>query len=209
MSTNLPTREPQVFTAGDTVQFQRVVSDYPATAFTLSYVLRGPTTIKFNAAQVPGTGDYFVGIAANTTANYKDGLYSVQAYASNATSRFSVPTFFPQVTILPDPSRYVDGTFDNRSFAQRTLDACETALLALSARQVTTASVNGQSYSIQNISALQALRMRMKEEVRSEQDVINYAAGLGVRKNILVRYPPVWASSAGPGSWSGQVPPIQ
>lgn len=207
MSTNLPTREPQVFIAGDTLSFVRQVSNYPASSgWTLSYVLRGPTTIKINAVTY-STSDYLVSESAANTANWTAGVYSVQAYVSNSTGyRYSVDTWFPKITIKPDPSKYVEGSASNLTFAQRTLLAVETAIESLSSKKVATASVNGQSYSIQSLNQLVALRQRMREEVRSEEDAINYAAGLGVSKNILVRYPPLntqgWVTQEG-------VPPIQ
>ena len=208
MSTNLPCREPQQFTAGDTINWVRTLDNYPASSgWTLSYVLRGPTTIKVNAATYQ-TSDYIVSIPANTTANYKDGLYSIQAYVSNSGGyRYTVPTWVPLTTIRPDPAKYVDGAFDNLTFAQRTLAAVEAAIFGLSSRKVSSASVNGQSYSIQDLFKLQSLRQRCREEVRSEQDAINTAAGLGVSKNVLVRYPPIYNSTWGSTVYPG-VPPV-
>ena len=208
MSTNLPCREPQQFTAGDTINWVRTLDNYPASAgWTLSYVLRGPQTIKVNASTYQ-TSDYIVSIPAANTTNYKDGLYSVAAYVTNSGGyRYTVPTWFPLITVRPDPSKYVDGTASNLTFAQRTLAAVETAIENLSARKVASASVNGQSYSIQNLQALQSLRQRMREEVRSEQDAINTAAGLGVSKNVLVRYPPIYNSTWGSTVYPG-VPPV-
>ncbi len=207
MSTNLPTREPQVFTAGDTLTFVRQVSDYPASAgWALSYVLRGPTTIRSNAVTY-STSDYLIYESAANTSNWTAGVYSLQAYVTNSGGyRYSVDTWFPKITVKPDPSKYVEGSASNLTFAQRTLIAVESAIESLSSKKVATASVNGQSYSIQNIQALNSLRQRMREEVRSEEDAINYAAGLGVSKNILVRYPPL--SSQGWVTQEG-VPPIQ
>lgn len=210
MSTNVPGyREPQQFTAGDTLNWIRTLDNFPASSgWVLSYVLRGPKTIKVNAATY-ATSDYIVSIPAANTANYAPGLYSVAAYVTNSGGyRYTVPTWFPLITIKPDPAKYVDGTASNLTFAQRTLAAVETAIENLASRKVSSASVNGQSYSIQDLFKLQSLRQRMREEVRSEQDAINTAAGLGVSKNILVRYPPLYNSTWGQYSAEG-VPPVQ
>jgi hypothetical protein len=190
MSTpNIPTKEPQIITAGDTIEFIRTISDYPASdGWTLSYVLRGPQTYRTNATTYQ-TSDYRVALASNTTANYLPGLYSLEAYVTNATARYSVETWFPQVTVRENPAAYTDQAFDNRTFAAKTLAACETAILKLGSRTVQTASVNGQSYSIQQLPALLALRNRMREEVQAQQDAISVAAGLGAKKNVLVRFP--------------------
>lgn len=193
MSTNLPTKEPQQITAGDTVQWLRAVDNYPASSgWTLSYVFRGPQTIKQNATTYANSADYIVTMSPANTANYKAGLYSIEAYVSDGTNRYSVATWFPQITVKANPAAYVDGSADNRSFAARTLAACETAIYSLSSRKVQSASVNGQTYSIQSLASLIALRNRMREEVQSEQDAINVAAGLGSKKNVYVRFPPMY-----------------
>lgn len=207
MSTLPIYREPQEITAGDTVVWYRVVSDFPASAgWTLNYVFRGPNTIKLTAATYQ-TSNYVVTIAASVTADYKPGLYSIEAYVTNGSGeRFSVETWFPKTTIKPNPAAYVEGTADNRTFAQITLAACESALLALASRKVASTSVNGQSYAIQDITKLISLRNRMREEVQSEQDAILFAAGLGGKKNILVQFPPLNNQA----TWFQEgVPPIQ
>lgn len=206
MSSQPSYKEPQQITAGDTVIWYRVVSDFPASeGWTLYYVLRGPTTIKLTAATFQ-TANYVVEVADTITADWKPGLYSIQAYVSDGTDRFSVETWFPKVTIKPNPAAFVEGAASNLTFAQATLAAVETALLALASRKVSSASVNGQSYSIQDLTKLTALRNRMREEVQSEQDAILFAAGLGGKKNILVQFPPLNNQA----NWYQEgVPPVQ
>jgi len=206
MSSQPSYKEPQQITAGDTVIWYRVVSDFPASeGWTLNYVLRGPTTIKLTAATFQ-TANYVVEVADTVTADWKPGLYSIQAYVSDGTDRFSVETWFPKVTIKPNPAAFVEGAASNLTFAQATLAAVETALLALASRKVSSASVNGQSYSIQDLTKLTALRNRMREEVQSEQDAILFAAGLGGKKNILVQFPPMNNQA----NWYQEgVPPVQ
>lgn len=206
MSSQPSYKEPQQITAGDTIVWYRVVSDFPASeGWTLNYVLRGPTTIKLTAATFQ-TANYVVEVADTVTADWKPGLYSMQAYVSDGTDRFTVQTWFPKLTIKPNPANFVEGSASNLTFAQATLVAVETALLALASRKVSSASVNGQSYSIQDVTKLVALRNRMREEVQSEQDAILFAAGLGGKKNILVQFPPMNNQA----NWYQEgVPPIQ
>ena len=198
MSTNVPSQEPQSITAGDSVSWLKTLADFsPPTGWLLSYVIRGPSTYRFNATN--SGGDYLTYLPAATTANYSAGLYTIQAYVSNSGGyRYSVDTLFPQITIRENPATFTESTKDNRSFAARTLAACETALEALASRKVAQASVNGQSYSITDITKLIALRNRMREEVQSEQDAQNVAAGLGTQKNILVRYPGMYPVAGWP-----------
>lgn len=206
MSTQPIYKEPQEITAGDTVQWFRVVSNYPASeGWTLYYVLRGTQTIKLTASTFQ-TSNYVVTVADTVTADWKPGLYSIAAYVDNGSERYVIQTWFPKLTIKPNPAAYIEGTASNLTFAQITLAACETALLALASRKVSSASVNGQSYAIQDITKLTALRNRMREEVQSEQDAILYAAGLGGKKNILVQFPPL-NNQAWPWYQEG-VPPV-
>ena len=206
MSSQPSYREPQQITAGDTIVWYRVVSDFPASeGWTLKYVLRGPTTINLTATTFQ-TSNYKVEVADTVTADWKPGLYSMVAFVENGSERFTVETWFPKLTIKPNPAAYVEGSASNLTFAQATLAAVESALLALASRKVSSASVNGQSYSIQDITKLTALRNRMREEVQSEQDAILFAAGLGGKKNILVQFPPLNNQA----NWYQEgVPPIQ
>ena len=206
MSNQPSYREPQSIVAGDTVTWYRVISNFPASeGWVLYYVLRGPQTIKLTATTFQ-TSNYQVTVADTVTADWKPGLYSISAYVDDGIERFTVTTWFPKLTIKPNPAAQVEGTASNLTFAQLTLTACESALLALASRKVSSTSVNGQSYAIQDIAKLVSLRNRMREEVQSEEDAILYAAGLGGKKNILVQFPPL-NNAAAPWYQEG-VPPV-
>ena len=83
----IPTTEPSSIKAGMTVKWKRTLSDYPATLWTLTYVLfKAGTQIKFNAS-ADGT-DHSVTLAKATTAAYTAGNYTWQAYVDDGSERF-------------------------------------------------------------------------------------------------------------------------
>ena len=138
------------------------------------------------------TSDFLVTIAAATSANYKPGVYSLAAFVKDLATgltRYTIKPRFPFVTIDENPANYVKGSSDNLTFASRTLALVETTITKLASRAVSSASINGQSYNLQDMTKLVILRNRLREEVQSEQDAISVAAGLGAKKNILVRFP--------------------
>lgn len=214
-SVPIPCDELKEFTSGDYVQWSKTLTQFPSTDYTLKYQLRGPQEYTITAA-VYQTSSYLVTLSASTTASYKAGYYSLVAFVTDIATellRYSVCPRFPFLTVKENPAAYVNGSANNLTWAARTLAAVEQTIFQLSSRQVTSASVNGQSYNIQDLGKLYALRNRTAEVVRSEQDAINIKAGLGAKKNILVRFPPLnggmqWLpgmtnnSWLPPGSWS-------
>lgn len=196
MSLSILWSEPQQFTAGDTVQWSRALSDFPSTAYALWYQLRGPQEINITSA-VYQTSNYLVTLTAAQTAAFKAGRYSIVPYVKDLATgltRYAPPVIkarFPFLTVLENPQNYTAGSASNLSWAAQTLALVESTITKLANRSVVTASVNGQTYSLQDMAKLLSLRQRMAEIVRSEEDAINVAAGLGGKKNILVRFPPL------------------
>lgn len=192
MSVPIPNFEPNRFTSGETVQWSRSSSEFPSTSYTLTYQFRGPTQEFQTVGAVYQTSNYLMTLTAVQTALLGAGKYSIAAFVVDIATgllRYTFRTRFPFFDVLPNPAKYVEGSSDNLTWAAKNLVAIEATLLKLNSRQVSSASVNGQSYSLQNINELLKMRNRMKEIIRSEEDAINVAAGLGAKKNILVRFP--------------------
>lgn len=125
----------QRIVAGDTLEFATSVPDYPATAWTLTHVLRGrAASAALDAltltAAANGT-DYLTTVTAATTAGWAAGDYTIVAQVTAGLARHTLDAVALSngtlrsniITILANPS---DGdAFDDRSHAQRTLDALE------------------------------------------------------------------------------------
>lgn len=115
MAITIPTSEPTVVTANDTMQWQRLLAKYPTSdGWAYSYALRGPENIDIDA-----DSDGIVIESAPETA----GDYSVQGYATKGTQRF---TFYAgTLTVKPDLAAITSATYDGRSTTKIILDALD------------------------------------------------------------------------------------
>ena len=75
MTAPIPTTEPTELRAGDTWKWTRSLSDYPASIWTLTYVLVQAAVQKSITASASGD-DFSVSVAKATTAAYAEGLWS-------------------------------------------------------------------------------------------------------------------------------------
>lgn len=199
-------REPQFIYAGDYVQWTRSSDDFPAGSWTLNYVLRGPQVYTF-ASTAQGS-DFLITLAGTVTAAWKPGWYLVEAYVIDTEAqRFPFLPRFAQMNVRANPAVNPQGDPNARGWIYTALAATEQAIINLTSRKVTTASVNGQSYSIQDVEKLWRMVRKYQDEIRRIEQTERLSAGLGASKNILVRFSkplPV----AGPFPWgAGPWPP--
>jgi hypothetical protein len=186
----LPTTEPQTLAVGDTAEWVRYIDDFPATSYTLKYVLQGPRIITFNAGA--SGSNYLISLTSAVTRQWKDGLYRISAYVVNADASIQrqVRTAFERIVITPNLAVTPNGVTP-LSFAEKGLEAIEATILQLTTRTVQQASVNGQVYTLANIQDLFLLRERFKSEVRREEEQARLNAGLGAGNKIGVRFRPL------------------
>lgn len=179
-------REPQVIAAGDAITWLRQIDDYPPPTWTLKYVIRNKANIyKFEATNDAGV--FSVSLTSAVTALWKPGLYAIGAYVTDGSSQREVRCFFTTLEVGANLASQPQGV-DPRSWASRTLPIIEETISALTSRTVETASVNGQMYTLANISDLFKLRERLKSEVAREEQKARLDAGLGAGNKIGVRF---------------------
>ncbi len=194
-----PTREPQIIFAGNFVQWNRSATghgpdgttSYPASEWTLTYWLRGPQVYTFSAATDPNGTDFLVTLEAATTATWQAGYYSVAAFVTaqdGSGDRFTLKPYFSVMEIKANPAVNPQGNDDPRPWAVQMLAVVEQAIADLVSRKAAQTSINGQSYSIQDVEKLYRMRGRFQEEVRRIESQERLNAGLGAKKNILVRF---------------------
>lgn len=184
MSTPTPNIEPAVITAGDTVTWSRSLPDYPATdGWLLSYALRGPTAIDITAAA--NGVDHLVDVGTVVSSGYADGLYTMQGYVSNGTSRFTVYT--GPVTIKPDLAAAGAG-YDGRSHVKRTLDAIEAVIEGRASKGDQQLSIDGTTLIKMTATDLLNLRTRYQNEYRREQQAARVAQGKNSGRKIVTRF---------------------
>ena len=78
--TSIPAAEPELIYAGQTLQWSRSLSDYPADTYTLKYYLSGPADVTLTAAAY-NTTDHLISETAATTAAWTYGIYEWRCFA--------------------------------------------------------------------------------------------------------------------------------
>lgn len=176
---------PKSIAAGTTLLFTETLSGYPASLWTLAFILNLDGAFIANIAGTPSGNDFIVTSPIATTAAWKPGQYNFAervteiADATNViqvcTGQIAVTPNF-SVTATPTPS-------------QVQLTAIEAAILILIANPNSSVNFNGQSMTQQNLKEMFDIRDRLKARVDAELN----AAGLSTRggaKRIVTRFEP-------------------
>lgn len=101
----IPWREPTSFVQGDTLNFNRALSNYPGTAgWTLKYEIRGGSQpIEFTStALATGSDAFSLLVPASTTEGWTPGEYILVGYAVNATGPQQFQFFENSLPITAD-----------------------------------------------------------------------------------------------------------
>lgn len=129
---------PETIRAGLTFRHVATVTAYPAPAWALSLLLRGPSSITLTAA--PSGSQHVFSATAAQTAVWTPGEYWFSARVQNDTGLYEVDT--GQIVIVPDMAQAAPG-FDGRSQNRRTLDAINAVIEKR-------ASLDQERYTINN-----------------------------------------------------------
>ena len=186
MSTTTPTIEPDKFTAGDTVNWNKTLSDYPASTHVLTYYLH-PISGTGNVINITASANgntHEVRITPATSQNYNQGDYRWHSTVTDNTNTYAVDTGL--LTI--NPNFRTTTALDDRSHAERTLAYIESTIEKLSQKVISSASVNGKSYTLANISDLMRLRDNYFYEVDAEKRKAKLNRGNRDPHNYRVRF---------------------
>jgi len=187
-STNYPTREPTNLQAGDLWGWKRtdLVTDYPSSAYSLSYIARREITGEKIAISATGsTTAYTVSVASTTTVDYEAGRYHWVAYITRTSDSARIE--IDQGVFEVEPNRATSSD-DPRSFAQIALDNIETYFKDPTNIAAASYSIAGRSLSRWNRADLLVERERLKGEVARERRAEQIAKGLGTNATIRVRF---------------------
>lgn len=187
-SANYPTREPANLQVGDLWAWKRtdLVSDYPSSAYSLSYVLRREITGERIAITATGsTTAYTVEVASTTTDDYEAGRYHWVAYITRTSDSARIEIDKGIFEVAPNLSQ---DSADPRSFAQIALDNIETYLKDPTNIAAASYSIAGRSLSRWGRAELYVERERLKGEVIREQRAEQIRKGLGTNATIRVRF---------------------
>ena len=184
MTINISTVEPVEITAGDYIQWQKSVGNYPASqGWTLSYAfLNAGSKIAVTAAAQGD--DYLVTIAAATSAGYAAGVYQWQSYVTNGAQRITVSNG----EIKINANFATQTTLETRSQAKQTLDALEAEIYARSTGGMTQEySIAGRSLKKSPVTELIVLRDKYRSIYLSEQNAERIKNGTQGKNRLLVR----------------------
>jgi hypothetical protein len=177
LSAETPTIEPLQIRAGDSVEWEKSLSDYPATEWTLTYYLRGPKPLD-----IPATADgqgFAVTISAATTAPLPAGDYWLFGRVTDGTDVVTV--YEGTVKVLPNLNAETMGDgYDGRSHARKCRDALrammegiaphpEVAYTLFGERQVTLMSVADRKELLSYYESLVANEERQERISRGER----------------------------------------
>lgn len=187
MAQSIPTTEPAILQAGDTIKWRKALPDYPASAgWSLAYrLINAAARIDITAAAEGD--DHLVTVAAATSAAWAAGAYTWTAFVTNGSDRYTLGS--GTITIRPDLAAMQAG-FDARSTARKALDDLRTALAAwLSSNgHIQEYDIAGRRVKFASADDLRARIALAEREVAREDAAERLAAGIPAGRRVLVRF---------------------
>ncbi len=186
MAYEIPTTEPDEFFVGDTLQWTKDLSDFPASVWTLKYNFissdAGAANILITSTADGDTLSVSVPIA--TTDDYVAGDYKWFSYVvdSGATVRHSVSN--GSTTIKPDQSSDTDA----RSHAKKVLDAINANIEGIASKEQQSYSIAGRSLSRYTPTELFDLKKEYDALYQKELSEEQIANGEGSGRTVKVRF---------------------
>jgi len=162
---------PESLQVGDTWGWTATVADYPATdGWTLKFAFRGYGLSVIDITASADGADYEATVLAPVTATYLKGTYKWTAFIEKGTEpeieRYTVGS--GTCELLPYLAA-ATGATDNRSHAQKMLDAIEAALEAAGPKaDIVSLTVNGKSVQYKR-EMLKSMRGDYRREVARER----------------------------------------
>lgn len=185
MSITIPTTEPVAARAGDSWKWTRLLADYPASTWTLTYTFIN-SAAKISIVASADGDTHSVSVLPATTGAYTTGRYDWVAHATDGTDNYQVDAGVFQ--LLPDVASAA--TYDGRSHARVMLEAIDAILEG----QATTGQLDLVSTAHNNRSLtrdpihLIKLRQRYAATVRAEDDAQRVARGELPSRLVQVRF---------------------
>lgn len=183
MST-IPDNEPASLRCGDTWQWTRTLTDYPAGTWTLKYRFKSAAGGFEVVAAASGT-DHAVTVLAATSAGYTAGSYTWVGWVEAGAEKFTVDSGVAE--LLPDyRTGAASAALDDRSHAKKMLDAIE-AWLESRDPAVAEYEIAGRRMKYIPSGDLLKMRSRYQAEVQAEDNAAKLARGEGFGRKIQFR----------------------
>lgn len=180
----IPTTEPAEIQAGDTIQWKKTLSDYPASSgWVLSYTLINAAA-KITITGTASGDDHLVSVTAATSAGYGAGTYAWQAVATLGSARYTVGSG----TMTVKANLAAATTLDNRTHVKKTLDAIEAVIENRASMDQQAYTIEGRSLTRTPMADLIKLRDKYNALYLQEQNAEAVNAGRGGKNRIFVRF---------------------
>jgi len=184
-----PTVEPETVVVGDFIQWRRtdLSSDYPNTAYTMTYVAR-ITAGGANEIQLVGTAygsDYLFTVSSATSANFSPGFYhwQLEALRQSDNNRIVIDRGFFTVVVDLD-----NNNADPRTHAEIMLAKIKSLLEGKADADVSNYSVAGRSLTKLSFDELLKARDYYQEEYNKEVRDQRIKKGQPTGTTIKVRF---------------------
>jgi hypothetical protein len=184
-----PTVEPETVVVGDFIQWRRVDlgSDYPNTAYTMTYVARitagGSTEIQLTGTAYES--DYLFTATSETSADFTPGFYhwQLEAVRNSDSNRIVIDRGF--FTAVPDLD--VNGS-DPRTHAEIMLAKIKSLLEGKADADVANYSIAGRSLTKLSFDELIKARDYYQEEYNKEVQKQRISKGQPTGSTVKVRF---------------------
>ena len=164
---SVPITEPTRFQAGDTISWQKTISDYPASAgWTLKYILVSSGKTPISIDSTASGSDHLISVSAVTSAAYVPAVYHWTAYVQSLTERKTL--FSGVLEILPNPATVTSAT-DPRTHAEKALEVLEAAILGKLTTSMAEYEIAGRRVKNYTLKEMIELRAIYRSEVRRQR----------------------------------------
>jgi hypothetical protein len=180
-----PTTEPASVVAGDTITWQKSLSDYPAPTWTLKYRLLNAAGKIDITATASGT-DHIVAVTSTTSSAWAAGDYDFTAWVEKVGERHTVDA--GRITVKPNLAAL--NTHDGRTSARIIYDSLLAAYKSAAASRAYVAEyeVAGRRMKFNNKADWLTEINFWKAQVAAEDRAAAIADGLGAGARVLVRF---------------------
>lgn len=186
------TIEPSVLIAGDTVIWNKALTQGEPGDGALKYYFNNPTANKSIGPIVAtdnGDGTFLVTLDANVSAPMDVGDWKWEAYfyPTNTTQRFRVG--FGRTCVKANYAALQGGAgVDDRSHVEKTLDAIEATIAGKATQDQLMYSIHGRTLQRMSFKELESFRKDYKRQLAAQRDREKIANGKHPTTAIKVRF---------------------
>lgn len=180
-----PAQVPDELIAGDTWEWQRELSDYPASTHSAAwYFEKADGNFSVTAGE---TGDTFTGtVSSANSATYRAGRYRWRLLVTRTADSVRKTVEEGWLEVLPDPA--AAGNVDHRTTARAVLDMIDAYLRDPTNLNAASYSLGGRSLSRWSRSELRDERTYWEGKVQAEENADRAEAGLGSKRYSFVGF---------------------